>query len=181
MVQGERDLVQDCRSLARFELRGIPPMAAGAARIRVTFTVDADGLLNVSAREQTSGVQAQIDVKPSYGLSDDQIAVMLQDSFTTADADMKARALVEARVDADRMLLATQSALDADGALLNGTERSEIDALMLSLRAIAANSTDAAAVETATEALAHGTEGFAAARMNAGIQKALSGKNVESL
>ena len=181
VVQGERDLVQDCRSLARFELRGIPPMAAGAARIRVTFTVDADGLLNVSAREQTSGVQAQIDVKPSYGLSDDQIAVMLQDSFTTADADMKARALVEARVDADRMLLATQSALDADGALLNGTERSEIDALMLSLRAIAANSTDAAAVETATEALAHGTEGFAAARMNAGIQKALSGKNVESL
>ena len=181
VVQGERDLVQDCRSLARFELRGIPPMAAGAARIRVTFTVDADGLLNVSAREQTSGVQAQIDVKPSNGLSDVQSAVRLQESCTTADEDMKARALVEARVDADRMLLATQSALDADGALLNGTERSEIDALMLSLRAIAANSTDAAAVETATEALAHGTEGFAAARMNAGIQKALSGKNVESL
>ncbi len=181
VVQGERDLVQDCRSLARFELRGIPPMAAGAARIRVTFTVDADGLLNVSAREQTSGVEAQIDVKPSYGLSDDQIATMLQDSFTTADADVKARALVEAKVDADRMLLATQSALDADGALLDAAERGEIDALMLSLRAIAANSTDAAAIEAATEALAHGTEGFAAARMNAGIQKALSGKNVESL
>lgn len=181
VVQGERDLVQDCRSLARFELRGIPPMAAGAARIRVTFTVDADGLLNVSAREQTSGVEAQIDVKPSYGLSDEQIATMLQDSFTTADADVKARALVEAKVEADRMLLATQSALDADGALLSAAEQAEIDALMLSLRAIAANSTDAAAIEAATEALAHGTEAFAAARMNAGIQKALSGKKVESL
>ena len=181
VVQGERDLVQDCRSLARFELRGIPPMAAGAARIRVTFTVDADGLLNVSAREQTSGVEAQIDVKPSYGLSDDQIASMLQDSFTTADADVKARALVEARVEADRMLLATQSALNADGDLLPAPQRAEIDALMLSLRAIAANSTDAAAIESATEALAHGTEAFAAARMNAGIQKALAGKKVESL
>ena len=181
VVQGERDLVQDCRSLARFELRGIPPMAAGAARIRVTFTVDADGLLNVSAREQTSGVEAQIDVKPSYGLSDDQIASMLQDSFTTADADVKARALVEARVEADRMLLATQSALNADGDLLPAPQRAEIDALMLALRAIAANSTDAAAIESATEALAHGTEAFAAARMNAGIQKALAGKKVESL
>ena len=181
VVQGERDLVQDCRSLARFELRGIPPMAAGAARIRVTFTVDADGLLNVSAREQASGVEAQIDVKPSYGLSDDQIAAMLQDSFTTAEADVKARALVEAKVEADRMLLATHSALDADGALLTSAERAEIDALMLSLRAVAANSTDPAAIEAATEALAHGTEAFAAARMNAGIQKALSGKNVESL
>lgn len=181
VVQGERDLVQDCRSLARFELRGIPPMAAGAARIRVSFTVDADGLLNVAAREQTSGVEAQIDVKPSYGLSDDQIARMLQDSFTTADADVKARALVEAKVDADRMLLATHSALDADGGLLGTQERADIDALMLSLRAIAANSTDAAAIEAATEALAHGTEAFAAARMNAGIQKALAGKKVESL
>ena len=181
VVQGERDLVQDCRSLARFELRGIPPMAAGAARIRVTFTVDADGLLNVGAREQTSGVEARIDVKPSYGLSDEQIAQMLQDSFTTAEADVKARALVEARVDADRMLLATQSALAADGALLDEPERADIDALMLSLRAIVANSQDAAAIEAATEALAHGTEAFAAARMNAGIQKALSGKRVESL
>ncbi len=185
VVQGERDLVQDCRSLARFELRGIPPMAAGAARIRVTFTVDADGLLQVSAREQVSGVEAQIDVKPSYGLSDEQIAQMLQDSFSTAEEDVKARALVEARVDADRMLLATQSALDVDGALLNADERAEIDALMLSLREKltpqAANSVDAAAVEAATKALAAGTEGFAAARMNASIQKALSGKRVESI
>ena len=181
VVQGERDLVQDCRSLARFELRGIPPMAAGAARIRVTFTVDADGLLNVSAREQISGVEAQIDVKPSYGLSDEQIAQMLQDSFSTAEADVKARALVEAKVDADRMLLATQSALAADAALLAESERAEIDALMLSLRGIAANSVDAAAIEAATKALADGTEAFAAARMNVGIQRALAGKSLESI
>ena len=181
VVQGERDLVQDCRSLARFELRGIPPMAAGAARIRVTFTVDTDGLLNVSAREQISGVEAQIDVKPSYGLSDEQIAQMLQDSFSTAEADVKARALVEAKVDADRMLLATQSALAADAALLAESERAEIDALMLSLRGIAANSVDAAAIEAATKALADGTEAFAAARMNAGIQRALAGKSLESI
>ena len=181
VVQGERDLVQDCRSLARFELRGIPPMAAGAARIRVTFTVDADGLLHVGAKEQTSGVEAHIDVKPSYGLSDEQIARMLQDSFSTAEADVKARALVEARVDADRMLLATQSALDADGALLSKEERAEVDALMLSLRGIAANSTDAAAIEAATKALADGTEAFAAMRMNASIQKALAGKSVHGL
>ena len=181
VVQGERDLVQDCRSLARFELRGIPPMAAGAARIRVTFTVDTDGLLNVSAREQISGVEAQIDVKPSYGLSDEQIAQMLQDSFSTAEADVKARALVEAKVDAERMLLATQSALAADAALLAESERAEIDALMLSLRGIAANSVDAAAIEAATKALADGTEAFAAARMNAGIQRALAGKSLESI
>ena len=181
VVQGERDLVQDCRSLARFELRGIPPMAAGAARIRVTFTVDADGLLSVGALEQTSGAQARIDVKPSYGLSDEQIARMLQDSFATAEADARARTLLEARVDADRMLLATQSALDADGALLAAPEHAHIDALMLSLRAIAANSQDAAAIEAATKALAAGTEAFAAARMNASIQKALAGRRIESL
>ena len=181
VVQGERDLARDCRSLARFTLRGIPPMTAGAARIRVTFTVDADGLLRVSAREQTSGAEAQIDVKPSYGLSDGQIARMLQDSFTTAEADARTRTLVEARVDADRLLLATQGALDADGNLLAAPERAHIDALMLSLRAIAANSEDAAAIEAATQALAHGAEAFAAARMNASIQKALAGKRIESL
>ncbi|MBS3998333.1 MAG: Fe-S protein assembly chaperone HscA, partial [Hydrogenophaga sp.] len=111
VVQGERDLVADCRSLARFVLRGIPPMAAGAARIRVSFTVDADGLLSVTAKEQGSGVEARVDVKPAYGLSDEQIAAMLQDSFATAQQDMQARALVEARVDADRMVAATRSAL----------------------------------------------------------------------
>ena len=181
VLQGERDLVADCRSLARFELRGIPPMAAGAARIRVTFTVDADGLLSVAAKEQISGVEAKIDVKPSYGLSDDQIAKMLQDSFTTAEVDMKARALVEARVDGDRMLLATQSALNADGQLLNPEDRAQIDSLMLALRHTVDTSQDAQAVEDATQALAHATEAFAAERMNHSIQKALSGQNIQSL
>jgi molecular chaperone HscA len=181
VVQGERDLVQDCRSLARFELRGIPPMAAGAARIRVTFTIDADGLLSVTAKEQTSGVEARIDVKPSYGLSDDEIARMLRESFTTAEQDMKLRALAEAKVEAQRMLLATQSALQADGQLLSADERAHIDALMMSLREIAGNSEDSAAIEAATKALANGTEGFAAARMNRSIQQALAGKNVEAL
>ncbi|MBP8091806.1 MAG: Fe-S protein assembly chaperone HscA [Giesbergeria sp.] len=180
VVQGERDLVQDCRSLARFELRGIPPMAAGAARIRVTFTVDADGLLSVDALEQTSGVQARIDVKPSYGLSDDEIARMLQDSFATAAQDMQARALVEARVDADRMLIAIQSALDADGDILAPEERARIDALVQGLRA-QRGADDAATVEAATKALAEGTEQFAAQRMNLGIRKALAGKNVQTL
>lgn len=180
VVQGERDLVQDCRSLARFELRGIPPMAAGAARIRVTFTVDADGLLSVAAKEQGSGVEARIDVKPSYGLTDDEIARMLQDGFATAAQDMKARAVVEARVDADRMLIATQSALDADGDVLSPKERAAIDALMVALRH-QRDSDDAAAIEAATEALAKGTEAFAAHRMNRGIQQALAGKNVASL
>jgi molecular chaperone HscA len=181
VVQGERDLVQDCRSLARFELRGIPPMAAGAARIRVTFTVDADGLLSVSAREQASGVEARIDVKPSYGLSDEQIATMLQESFITAEQDMKARALAEAKVDAQRMLLATQSALDVDGNLLAAGERAHIEGLMDQLRAVAAESLNAGAIEAATEGLAKGTEAFAAERMNHSIQQALSGKNVETL
>ena len=180
VVQGERDLVADCRSLARFELRGIPPMAAGAARIRVTFTVDADGLLSVSAKEQTSGVEAHINVKPSYGLSDDQIAQMLQDGFATAQEDMKARALVEARVDADRMLLATQSALDVDGDVLSAEQRDRIDGLMTALRAAVA-SDDPAVVEGATQALAKGTESFAAERMNRSIQQALAGKSVNTI
>jgi len=181
VLQGERDLVADCRSLARFELRGIPPMAAGAARIRVTFTVDADGLLSVAAKEQISGVEAKIDVKPSYGLSDEQIAQMLQDSFGTAEVDMKARALVEARVDGDRMLLATQSALNADGHLLSAEDRAQIDSLMLVLRHTVDHSQEAQAVEDATQALAHATEAFAAERMNHSIQKALSGQNIQSL
>jgi molecular chaperone HscA len=180
VVQGERDLVADCRSLARFELRGIPPMAAGAARIRVTFTVDADGLLNVSAREQVSGVEARIDVKPTYGLADDQIARMLQDSFTTADADMKSRALVEARVDLDRMLLATSSALAADGDLLSDSDRTQIDALMAALREARALE-DPTVIEAATQTLAKGTEAFAAMRMNRGIQKALAGKTIDTI
>ncbi len=180
VVQGERDLVADCRSLARFELRGIPPMAAGAARIRVTFTVDADGMLSVGALEQLSGVTANITVKPSYGLSDDQIATMLQDSFKTAEQDIKARALVEARVDADRMWLATQSALQADGDLLSAEDRTRIDGLMVATLE-AQNLQDAAAIEAITEALAKGTEAFAAQRMNRGIQHALAGQNIENI
>ena len=180
VVQGERDLVADCRSLARFELRGIPPMTAGAARIRVTFTVDADGLLSVGAKEQVSGVEAHVTVKPSYGLSDDQIATMLQQSFATAQQDMQARALVEARVDADRMLLATRSALDADGELLSADERTTIEALMEALRS-AQGASEATVVEAATKALADGTESFAAQRMNAGIARALAGRQIESL
>ena len=180
VVQGERDMVADCRSLARFELRGIPPMAAGAARIRVTFTVDADGMVSVSAVEQLSGVTANITVKPSYGLSDDQIAAMLQDSFKTAEQDIKARALVEARVDADRMWLATQSALQADGDLLSVDDRTRIDALMAATLE-AKKLEDAAAIEAITEALAKGTEAFAAQRMNRGIQHALAGQNIENI
>ncbi|BDU58524.1 chaperone protein HscA [Limnohabitans sp. MORI2] len=180
VVQGERDMVADCRSLARFELRGIPPMAAGAARIRVTFTVDADGMVSVSAVEQMSGVTANITVKPSYGLSDDQIAAMLQDSFKTAEQDIKARALVEARVDADRMWLATQSALQADGDLLSVEDRARIDELMAATLE-AKKLEDAAAIEAITEALAKGTEAFAAQRMNRGIQHALAGQNIESI
>jgi molecular chaperone HscA len=181
VVQGERDMVKDCRSLARFELRGIPPMAAGAARIRVTFTVDADGLLSVSAKEQGSGVEAHIDVKPSYGLSDEQIAMMLQESFSTAEPDMKARALAEARVDAERMLIATRSALQADGTLLSPEERTRIDALAEKLATVAGTSEDAAEIEATTKALADGTEAFAAERMNHGIQQALAGRNVETI
>ncbi len=180
VVQGERDLVADCRSLARFELRGIPPMAAGAARIRVTFTVDADGLLTVSAREQGTGVEARIDVKPSYGLSDEQIAAMLQDSFSTAQQDMAARALVEARVDAERMIDATRSALKADGALLTADEQTTIEHLIQATVA-ARELTDPAAIEAATEALAKGSEEFAARRMNRSIAQALSGQNIDAL
>jgi molecular chaperone HscA len=180
VIQGERDLVKDCRSLARFTLRGIPPMVAGAARIRVTFTVDADGLLKVSAKEQISAVETSIDVKPSYGLSDDEIARMLQDSFGTASEDMAARALAEARVEADRMVLATRSALKADGDLLVAHERETLETLIQATIAGKAFE-DAAKVEAATEALAKGTEAFAAARMNAGIQRALTGKTIDTV
>ena len=180
VVQGERDLVADCRSLARFELRGIPPMVAGAARIRVTFTVDADGLLSVDAKEQVSGVEARIDVKPSYGLSDDEIARMLQDSFSTAQLDMASRTLAEARLDADRMVLAVKTALDADADLLKPNERAQIDSLIAGLIDTRENG-DAATIEAATLALAKATEAFAAERMNRGIQQALAGKNIETI
>ena len=180
MVQGERELVSDCRSLARFELRGMPPMAAGAARIRVTFQVDADGLLSVAAKEETSGVEAAITVKPSYGLADEDIARMLQESFTTAEVDMKARAQRESQVEAERMLLATRAALEADGDLLDATQRAAIDTLLQDLEALRAGD-DNAAIDRGVEALAQGTEAFAAERMNRSLRTALTGKRVEEV
>lgn len=181
VVQGERELVSDCRSLARFELRGIPPMAAGAARIRVTFQVDADGLLSVSAREQTSGIEANITVKPSYGLSEDQISGMLKDSFGAAESDKQARMLREAIVDAQRLVEAIQAALAEDGeTLLSADERQQINAHIDTLLALCQGD-DSQAVKQATEALNHATEAFAAKRMDASVQKALAGKNLDSL
>jgi molecular chaperone HscA len=179
-VQGERELVADCRSLARFELRGIPPMAAGAARIRVTFQVDADGLLSVSARELGSGVEASVAVKPSYGLADEQIAQMLRDGFSHAEDDVAARKLREARVEAERMVLATRAALVADAALLDAAERQAIESLLQAAQA-QARGADADAIDAAVEALAEGTEGFAAARMNEGIRRALAGRSLDQI
>jgi molecular chaperone HscA len=184
VLQGERELVSECRSLARFELRGIPPMAAGAARIRVSFQVDADGLLSVSARELGSGVEAAVQVKPSYGLADEQIATMLREGFASAESDMAARKLREARVEAERMILATQSALRADGDLLSEAERAEIAALQSDLLAKAQVDDAAAnadAIDAAVQALAKGTEAFAAARMNRGIQQALTGRSIDQV
>ena len=180
VVQGERELVADCRSLARFELRGIPPMAAGAARIRVTYQVDADGLLSVFAREQLSGVEASVVVKPSYGLADDDIAKMLEDSFKTAEVDMRARALREAQVEAERIIEATGAALAADGELLDADERKAVDALIDALRTIVQGE-DAGAIEAATKALSEGTDEFAARRMNKGIKRALAGKRLDEI
>ena len=180
VVQGERERVADCRSLARFELRGIPPMAAGAARIRVTFQVDADGLLSVSAREQTTGVESSIAVKPSYGLSDDEIARMLRDSFDHAAEDMAARALAEARVEADHVAMATDGALASDGDLLSPDERAAVDASLARLRSIR-DGDDAAAVRAAVEELNRATESFAARRMDRGVRQALAGRAVDTL
>jgi molecular chaperone HscA len=181
VVQGERELVADCRSLARFELRGIPAMAAGAARIRVTFQVDADGLLSVTAREQTSGVEANITVKPSYGLNEDQITSMLRDSFGAAESDKAARMLREATVDAQRLTEAIQAALAEDGAtLLTQAERDSIQAHLDALHSLCQGS-DSLAIKHGTEALNHATEDFAAKRMDASVQKALAGKNLDSL
>ncbi len=180
VVQGERDLVADCRSLARFELRGIPPMVAGAARIRVTFQVDADGLLSVSARELTSDVEASMVVKPSYGLADEDIARMLQDGFVSAEADATARTLGEARVEAERMTLATRSALDADGDLLDGAD---LEAIQLALQRlqVTAQGRVSRDIDDAVKALADCTEGFAAMRMNRGIKQALAGKRLDEV
>ena len=178
VVQGERELVDACRSLARFTLRGIPPMAAGAARIRVTFQVDADGLLSVSAREMKTGVEASIQVKPSYGLSDEDIVRMLKDGNGRAEEDMRARELREQQVEARRILESTRSALDADGDLLSTEERAEIDRLAESLAATAARD-DVEAVKAGIAALTKGTETFAERRMDRSIRQALSGMSVD--
>ena len=180
IVQGERELVSDCRSLARFELRGIPPMAAGAARIRVTYQVDADGLLSVSARELRSGVEAAIAVKPSYGLADDQIAQMLNASFQSADVDMKARALREEQVDAERIVLATESALNADSQLLSEAECAAVIALIEQVR-VQAQGDNADAIRDAVAALASGTDEFAARRMDRSVRIALTGKTLDQV
>jgi molecular chaperone HscA len=180
VVQGERELVSDCRSLARFELRGIPPMAAGAARIRVTYQVDADGLLSVSAKETRSGVEAAIMVKPSYGLSDEEVARMLQDSFGNAEADMHVRSLREQQVDAERLLIAMQAAIDADAELLSEAELQSITCLMDGVTAVIQGS-DPQAIKAAVDALSHGSETFAARRMDRGIRRALAGKRLDQL
>ena len=180
VVQGERELVSDCRSLARFELRGIPPMVAGAARIRVTFQVDADGLLSVTAREQTTGHEARIEVKPSYGLTDDEIAGMPKDSFSHASDDAFRRALREAQVEAQRLIEATQSALQDAGELLSTLERAHIDAAVTRLQAVMIGD-DRRAIDAAMQALGSATNEFAARRMNQSVQRALSGRSVDQL
>lgn len=178
VVQGEREVVDACRSLARFELRGIPPMAAGAARIRVTFQIDADGLLSVSARETKTGVEASITVKPSYGLTDEEIVRMLKDGNAQAADDMRARELREQQVEARRLLESTASALASDGDLLNETERAEIDRFASELGATLTG-TDVERVKAALAALTKGTELFAERRMDRSIRSALAGKSVD--
>ncbi|AZY52273.1 Fe-S protein assembly chaperone HscA [Bordetella avium] len=180
VVQGERDLVSDCRSLARFELRGIPPMVAGAARIRVTFQVDADGLLSVTASEQSTGVEAAVTVKPSYGLSDDEITRMLSESVSHADDDARARMLREQQVEARQLVESVSAALAVDGDLLNADERAVVDAA-LAAAAAAQNAAEVDAVRQAVQALSDATEDFAARRMDRSIRAALAGRKLDEL
>ena len=180
VVQGERELVSDCRSLARFELKGIPLMVAGAGRVRVTFQVDADGLLSVSAQEKTTGAEASVTVRPSYGLADADIERMLRDSFEHAREDMHARALNEHRVDGQRLIDATRSALRDDGVLLSPAEFSSIEEKIRSLEKII-DTPDPRAIKKASDALNRATEEFAARRMDAGVRRALAGKSIASL
>lgn len=180
VVQGERELVKDCRSLGRFTLRGIPPMAAGAARIRVTFQVDADGLVSVSAQELGSGVSAQIDVKPSYGLTDAEIATMLQAGFAHASADAQARVLAEAQTDAMRLIEAVDAALVADAALLDDAEKQPIADARAALLAVV-NGDDASRIKLAAEALSRSTDSFAAKRMDRSVSQALKGRAMSEL
>jgi molecular chaperone HscA len=179
VVQGERELVDDCRSLARFELRDIPPMTAGAARIRVTYQVDADGLLSVTAEEQTSGAQAHIEVKPSYGLTDNEIESMLRASMEHAEGDMQARRLREQQVEADRVLEALDAALQQDGEqFLAAEERNAIEAAAAKLAEARAGN-DHKAIKAAIEELEAASADYVERRMNANIQKAMSGHAVD--
>ena len=180
VVQGERDLVADCRSLARFELRGIPPMVAGAARIRVTFQVDADGLLSVTAREQGSGVEASVTVKPSYGLTDDEVSKMLSDSITLADHDARMRMLREQQVDAQQLIESVVAALAADADLLSAAQQTRI-AQQLQATQLCAQGDDVEAIRVATKALSEVTDDFAAQRMDRSIRAALKGKSLNEL
>ena len=180
VVQGERELVADCRSLAKFTLRGIPPMSAGAARIRVTFQVDADGLLSVSAQEQTTGVQAQIEVKPSYGLDDQTITRMLKDSMANAAEDMAARARAEALVEAESITAAVTAALELDGDLLDENEQAAIRGCIAELQSRLKEGT-AEDIRAAVAKLGQSTDNFAAKRMNRTIQRALTGQNVDNI
>ena len=180
VVQGERELVADCRSLAKFTLRGIPPMSAGAARIRVTFQVDADGLLSVSAQEQTTGVQAQIEVKPSYGLDDQTITRMLKDSMANAAEDMAARARAEALVEAESITTAVTAALELDGDLLDENEQADIRGCIAELQSRLKEGT-AEEIRAAVAKLGQSTDNFAAKRMNRTIQRALTGQNVDNI
>ncbi len=181
VLQGERELISDCRSLARFELRGIPPMVAGAAKIRVTFQVDADGLLSVSAREMGSGIESSIQVKPSYGLTDDEVTRMLKDSFEYAGDDKVARVLREHQVDAERLLEAVQGALDADGErLLDEEERLVINLQMDELRELM-QGTDGYAIEQQTKRLSQVTDAFAARRLDSTVKAALAGRNLNEI
>lgn len=180
VVQGERELISDCRSLAHFELRGIPPMVAGAARIRVTFQVDADGLLSVTAREMSQGVEASVVVKPSYGLSDDEVARMLADSVSQADADARARMLREALVEARRLYESVQAALLDDADLLSTEERNSVDACLAAV-GLLGESSDVELVRNATQALSDATEEFAARRMDRSIRAALKGRTLDDI
>lgn len=181
VLQGERELIADCRSLARFELRGIPPMVAGAAKIRVTFQVDADGLLSVAARELSSGIESSIQVKPSYGLTDGEIARMLQDSFQNAGDDKAARVLREQQVDAQRLIEAVEGALEVDGErLLDAEERAVIELQVQELRDLLA-SNDGLAIERQTKRLSQVTDAFAARRLDSTVKAALAGRNLNEI
>jgi len=181
VLQGERELVDDCRSLAKFSLTGIPPMAAGAAHIRVTFKVDADGLLSVSAMEKSTGVQAEIQVKPSFGLSDDQVANMLKESMSNAKGDMQARMLKEQQVEALRVIEAMEASLAADGDLLEPEQLATLKVEISELAKVRESAQEPSEIKAAIEKMDNASSDFAARRMDASIKKALTGQSVDNI